>query len=262
VAGSGRTGSDAAHTRRPLRVAVVGGRTLGRCGLHALLEAEPGITVTSQCADELSARAAVRDGDVDVVVTHVFLGTPGGGARLAERLHRDAPTVGVVVLLGESDPSEVRSVLERGTARRALLLLDHPRCASDLVRAIEEVAEGGSFIHDGVVDLLLRREQLTAADQVHLTPREAQVLDGIARGASNRRIAATLSASERAIEKHIHQLYAKLQIPAVDGVHRRVLAARRAFGLPAACLPPEDGSTDPAWTAPAAGRSPGGAELR
>lgn len=259
----GRTGPEGPRATHPLRVALVGGRTLGRCGLQALLSGEPGITVTNQCSDEMSARAAVRRGDVDVVVTHIFLGTPGGGARLAVQLHQDAPDIGVVVLLGESDPVEVRRVLERGTARRGLLLQDHPRCARDLVRAIEEVADGGSFVHDGVVELLLRSEQLAAVDRVHLTPREAQVLEGITHGASNRRIAATLAASERAVEKHIHRLYAKLQIPANDGVHRRVLAARRALGLPPNCWPSEPGAqvVAPSSTAPRAaargtGRAP------
>jgi DNA-binding NarL/FixJ family response regulator len=103
---------------------------------------------------------------------------------------------------------------------------------TDLVRAVHEVAAGGSFIHDGVVDLLLRDGRRAGPDPVRLTPRETQVLEGIARGASNRRIAASLGASERAVEKHIRQLYTKLEIPATDGVHRRVLAARRALGLP------------------------------
>jgi DNA-binding NarL/FixJ family response regulator len=218
---------------RPVRVLVAGGRLLGRVGLGRLLGAEDRIEVVGLTGDELSTRAAVDRQRVDVVVTHVFLGRPGGGARLAARLHEEAPEVGVVVLLGESDPGEVRRVLEHGTGRRALLLLDHPRCATDLLRAVEDVAGGSSFVHHGVVDLLLRHEDAAAADRVQLTPRESQVLAGIASGASNRRIAANLDASERAVEKHINQLYAKLEIPAVDGVHRRVLAARRALGLPA-----------------------------
>jgi DNA-binding NarL/FixJ family response regulator len=216
---------------RPTRVLVAGGRQLGREGLRALLAAAPGVRVAGVARDEVAARAAVAAGGVDVVVTHVFLGTAGGGARLAVRLVDDAPQVGVVLLLGESDPREVRTVLDRGTARRALLLLDHPRCADDLLRAVADVAGGGSLVHGGVVDLLLAAEQ-EDGDAVHLTPREREVLVGIANGASNRRIAAAIDTSERAVEKHINQLYTKLEIPAVDGVHRRVLAARRALGLP------------------------------
>lgn len=220
-----------------------------------MLADDPAIEVVGLCADELATRAAVSNGAVDVVICHVFLGAPGGGARLAVRLQDEQPDVGVVLLLGESDPREVRTVLDRGTTRRALLLLDHPRCATDLVRAVEEVAEGGSLVHHGVVDLLLRSEQRAGCGEVSLTARESQVLAGIASGASNRRIATNLGASERAVEKHINQLYAKLEIPAVDGVHRRVLAARRALGLPAlqGVSPAAGGDTPtPVWPAPLA----------
>jgi DNA-binding NarL/FixJ family response regulator len=236
------------------RVLVVGGRRLSRAGLRALLHEEPGIEVVGTCADDLTTRAALDDRPVDVIVAHPHLGDPAGGARLAVALHDEAPDVGVVLLLGDSDHLEVRTVLDRGTARRALLLLDHARVAADLVRAVHEVAAGGSFIHDGVVDLLLRETRRAGPDPVRLTPREAQVLEGIARGASNRRIAASLGASERAVEKHIHQLYLKLEIPATDGVHRRVLAARRALGLPAlTSQPTQSGGAGAAGAAGAAG---------
>lgn len=207
-------------------VLVAGGRQLLRDGLGCLLGADEQVVVAGSCDDPLAVRAALQRHRVDVVVTHAFLGDEGGGARLAVELREERPGVGVVLLLGDGDPGEARAVLDQGTHRRALLLLDHPRCASDLVRAVHEVADGGAVVHPGVVDLLLRP---VGGLPPGLTPREEQVLCGIASGASNRTIAEQLGLTERAVEKHINQLYAKLDLTHADGVHRRVAAARIAL---------------------------------
>lgn len=221
-------GGDAGDGRR--RVLVAGGRRLGREGLSALLRADPGVEVVGVAGDVLAARAAVDRIGVDVVVTHVWLGRPDGGAALAVELREEHPEVGVVLLLGDGDAAEVRGVLDQGTAQRALLLMDHPRCARDLVAAVHEVADGGSMVHPGVVDLILEAERAATSSLDCLTPREQDVLAAIASGASNRAVAERLDLSDRAVEKHINQLYTKLGLPTDGHVHRRVAAALVAHG--------------------------------
>jgi DNA-binding NarL/FixJ family response regulator len=136
--------------------------------------------------------------------------------------------VGVVLLLGESEAREVQAVLAQGTQRRALLMTDHPRCATDLPRAVHEVADGGSVVHPGVVERLVRNGRPAVPGlPPTLTPRERDVLAGIATGASNHGIAPALGTTERAVEKHIRQLYGKLDLPVDTGVHRGVAAVVR-----------------------------------
>lgn len=214
------------------RVAVAGGRRLGREGIAALLAAVPTIELVASCADRLTTEAAIERDGADVVVTHVWLEGPGGGADLAVRLRDTHPGIGVVLLLGDSegDAEEVVEVLEGGTAQRALLLMDHPRVARDLVAAIEEVAEGGSVVHPGVVDRMLEAQRKPRCPMADLTPRERQVLEVIATGASNRVVAELLRLSDRALEKHINQLYTKLGLPNDGRVHRRVAATLVVHG--------------------------------
>lgn len=215
------------------RVLVAGGRQLLRDGIRALLEQRSNLHVVGAVGDGLAARAVVAAGDADVVVTHAFLGDAAGGAALAVALREESPATGVVLLLGDGDAEEVHTVLEHGTQGRALLLMDHPRCAEELPRAVAEVRDGGSVVHAGVVDVLLRARTTAAAGTLDgLTPREREVLRGIATGASNHGIATQLGMSERAVEKHINQLYGKLDLRADAGVHRRVAAALRLLAAP------------------------------
>lgn len=221
-------GPMAAAGRRTRRVVVAGGRQLLRDGIAALLGHAPDVRVIGTVGDPLAARAAVATGQADVVVTHAYLGDATGGAALAVVLREESPTTGVVLLLGDGDAGEVETVLEQGTQRRALLLMDHPRCAEELPRAVHEVADGGSVVHPGVVDLIVRsRVPAVGGPLEGLTPREREVLHGIGTGGSNRGIANTLGMSERAVEKHINQLYTKLDLPADADSHRRVAAAIR-----------------------------------
>lgn len=209
------------------RVVVGGGRHLVRRGIGALLDAAEGVEVAAVCSDVASTSSSIATHQPDAVVVHVFLGEAGRGAQLAVQLRDERPELGVVLLLGEGDPREVAEVLDRGTQRRALLLIDHPRIHLDLLTAIEEVVDGGSMVHPGVVDLVMRGVRSSVDPLAHLTPRELQVLREMAAGASNARIGSSLGLSQRAVEKHINQLYPKLELSQTPDVHRRVAAVLR-----------------------------------
>jgi DNA-binding NarL/FixJ family response regulator len=89
--------------------------------------------------------------------------------------------------------------------------------------AVRRVGEGGSALDPEVVARLIgrrRRDDPLGA----LTPREREVLGLMAEGRSNRGIAETLVVTERAVEKHVTSIFAKLRLPAADADHRRVLA--------------------------------------
>jgi len=94
-----------------------------------------------------------------------------------------------------------------------------------LLRAIREVAEGGSVIDPKIVEGLVEaRSKRRDSPLEHLTPRESEVLAEMAQGRNNAGIAAALGLSERAVEKHINSLFSKLQLSEETEGHRRVMA--------------------------------------
>ena len=89
--------------------------------------------------------------------------------------------------------------------------------------ALRDVAAGGTVLDPEVVAQLLGGGR--QADRLAvLTPREREVLAVMAEGRSNAAIAARLSVTEKAVAKHINNIFAKLALPVSEGDHRRVLA--------------------------------------
>jgi DNA-binding NarL/FixJ family response regulator len=117
------------------------------------------------------------------------------------------------------------ALLEHGSAGRAYLLKERVASVEELARAIRAVAQGGSMIDPMVVDELVKsRAHARSSSLDTLTPREEQILAEMAQGKSNAAIAAALSVSERAVEKHTNSIFAKLGLSEEKDVNRRVKA--------------------------------------
>jgi DNA-binding NarL/FixJ family response regulator len=95
--------------------------------------------------------------------------------------------------------------------------------------AVRRVAEGGSALDPEVVSQMLGRRRIKDP-LAELTSRERNVLGLMAEGRSNRAIADTLVISERAVEKHVTSIFAKLNLPPAAEDHRRVLAVLAFLG--------------------------------
>ncbi len=163
----------------------------------------------------------------DVVVTDIRMPPTGTdeGIRAALALREAYPDTGVVVLSQYADPAYALALLERGSEGRAYLLKERVSDATQIVRAIEDVANGGSVIDPLVVEALVaQRQKHTASALGRLTPREREVLEQMAQGRNNAGIAQALFLSERAVEKHINSLFSKLGLSEEVDVHRRVKA--------------------------------------
>jgi len=94
-----------------------------------------------------------------------------------------------------------------------------------LVRAVRGVASGGSVIDPRVVEVLVAaRSRAASSPLTELTPREREVLALLAQGRNNAGIAAALSLTDRAVEKHINAIFSKLGVSEEPDVHRRVKA--------------------------------------
>lgn len=210
-----------------LRVVLAEDNYLVREGVRQLLQEQEGLDLVAVCADLPGLRSAVEEHHPDAVITDIRMppGNRDEGLRFAEEARESHPRLGVVVLSQYAEPEYALSLLENGAAGRAYLLKDHVSNVDQLLHAITEVAHGGSAIDPTVVGMLVsaRRARPTPLDQ--LTPREREVLQQLAEGKNNIAIAAALSLSERAVEKHINAIFSKLELSEESQIHRRVKAA-------------------------------------
>ena len=199
---------------------------LVREGVVRLLDAQAEVDVVGAFDDYDSLLAGVESAQPDVVVTDIRMPPTGTdeGVRAANVLRTSHPRVGVVVLSQYVEPAYALALLETGSDRRAYLLKERVSDVDVLLRAIEAVAEGGSVIDPRVVETLVTARARHQSPLDFLTPRESEVLAEMALGRNNAGIAVALGLSERAVEKHINSLFAKLGVSEETDVHRRVRA--------------------------------------
>jgi DNA-binding NarL/FixJ family response regulator len=210
-----------------LRIVLADDSLLVREGVVRLLSSAPDVEIVESCADYDEALAAVDDHDPDVVLADIKMPPTWSdeGIRLATRLRKTHPDVGVVVLSQFSEPGYVLALFEDGSDRRAYLLKDRVSDRLVLLSAIRSVAAGGSSVDPKVVDVLVSARARAAHSAVaQLTPRERDVLSEIAQGKSNTAIADALFLTKRAVEKHINAIFAKLGLGYADDVDKRVKA--------------------------------------
>ncbi|MDT4892518.1 MAG: hypothetical protein QOE97_1553 [Pseudonocardiales bacterium] len=210
-----------------LRVVIAEDSLLVREGVRQVVDRAADLEVRADCADLPSLRATLQRDLPDVVVTDVRMppGFSDEGIRIAVELRQSHPDVGVVVLSQYAEPAYANELLAGGSAGRAYLLKERVSQPDQLVAAIRTVARGGSVIDPIVVDMLVSASSKGPASPLaSLTPRELEVLDQVAQGKSNAAVAATLFLTERAVEKHINALFAKLGLGPTPDLNRRVAA--------------------------------------
>jgi DNA-binding NarL/FixJ family response regulator len=146
------------------------------------------------------------------------------GLRSALVLRRQWPGLAVLVLSQYVEERYATELLASETSGVGYLLKDRVADVHQFLDALRRVADGGTVLDPEVVSQLLIRRQ----DPLErLTPRELEVLRLMAEGMSNAGIAATLTVSHGAVEKHINNILAKLDLTPTDDGHRRVLAVLR-----------------------------------
>ena len=211
----------------PIKVVLAEDSYLVREGVRRLLEHEPDIDLVGVCEDYDSLLEAIAGTEPDVLLTDIRMPPTGTdeGVRAAERLRQLRPQAGVVLLSQYADPAYALAFLEGGTEGRAYLLKERVADLDQLLAAIREVARGGSVIDPKVVEALVAARSRDAQSPLaRLTPREREVLALLAEGRSNAAVADGLVLSERAVEKHINSIFAKLGLPEARDAHRRVKA--------------------------------------
>jgi len=210
-----------------IRVAIAEDHVLLREGISRLVAASDDLELAGTAGDLPGLLALVERERPDVVVTDIRMPPTGTdeGIQAAAWARQHYPAAGVVVLSQYVAPGYAVALLEHGSAGRAYLLKERVASVDELARAIRAVAGGGSVIDPMVVDELVRsRSRHRESSLAHLTPRETEILAEMAQGKSNAAIAAALTVSERAVEKHTNSIFAKLGLSEEKDLNRRVKA--------------------------------------
>jgi DNA-binding NarL/FixJ family response regulator len=204
-----------------VRVVIAEDLALLRDGLIRLLNAY-GFTVVAAVDTGEALRAALLEHRPDVAVVDVRLPPTftDEGLRAAIAARAEAPGLPVLVLSQHVEQLYARELLSDRRGGVGYLLKDRVASVSEFVEAVRRVAGGGTAMDPEVVSQLLARSAPTAA----LTPREREVLGLMAEGRSNAAIAARLFVTDKAIGKHINNIFTKLGLPPSEDDNRRVLA--------------------------------------
>jgi DNA-binding NarL/FixJ family response regulator len=210
-----------------LRVVFAEDDYLVREGTAALLAEVEDLEIVATVADRDALLAAVEEHGPDAVLTDIrmppTLSTEGIDA--AKRIRAEHPETGVVVLSQFVEDEYAYDLLKDGAEGLGYLLKERVADVGEVVRALREVAKGGSVLDPKVVEgLVARKDRLASSPLAQLTDREREVLEQMAQGRNNAAIAKALFLTERAVEKHINSLFHKLGLSEEPDVHRRVMA--------------------------------------
>lgn len=213
-----------------MRVIVAEDSTLLREGLVRLLVDE-GHDVIASVGDADALLAAVEKDRPDIVVTDVRMPPDHSdeGLQAALTIRRRWPEVAVLVLSQYVENRYAAELISGSGGKVGYLLKDRVAQVDEFLDALKRVADGGTAFDPEVVRQLLSRT--TRSNPLErLTPRERDVLELMAQGFTNARIAADLYVSVSSVEKHINAVFEKLGLANSSGLSRRVMAVVAYLG--------------------------------
>ncbi len=208
-----------------MRVVIAEDLALLREGLVALLR-ENEIEVVAQVDDGPGLLRAIAGHEPDLAIVDVRLppSFSDEGLLAAIEARRRQPALGVLVLSQYVETAYASELIGENTAGIGYLLKERIGDVRAFLDALRRVAAGGTVIDRQVVTELLAPRGGPADPLSRLTTREREVLELMAEGRSNTAIAENLVVTQGAVEKHITNIFAKLDLPACHDDHRRVLA--------------------------------------
>lgn len=210
---------------KKIGVLLVDDHTVVRQGLRALLHSEEDIEVLGEAENGRQAVAAARKTPPDIVVMDVAMPLLNG-LEATRQILKTVPGAKILVLTSYGDDECVEQLMHAGASG----YLIKQTAANELIKAIREVQRGNAYFSPAIAKRLRDqcREVFTngrsAKKASELTSREAEVLQLIAEGFSNKQIAAELSISIKTVEKHRQQVMNKLNIHDVAGLTRYAIS--------------------------------------
>jgi NarL family two-component system response regulator LiaR len=190
-----------------IRVLVADDHAVVRQGLRTFLELQEDIEVVADVPDGRQALVAVVDHDPDVVLMDLVL-PEVDGVEAIRRIVSERPHIRVIALTSFLDDDKLFPAVRAGAA--GYLLKDVQ--PAELVKAIRTVHAGEGLLHPAVAARLMEEVATARGPEARdsLTPREREVVDLIARGLSNKRIALELGISEKTVKTHVSSILGKL----------------------------------------------------
>jgi DNA-binding NarL/FixJ family response regulator len=210
-----------------IRVVIAEDSAVLRDGLVQLLS-NRGFFITGAVShpSALHQRVAEECPDVAVIDIRMPPTFTDEGLRAALELRRIHPKLGILLFSQYIETRYAAQLLAEDASGIGHLLKDRVADVSDFVEALVRVASGGTALDPEVVTQMFGSSRRTDSLSM-LSAREKEVLSLMAEGRTNAAIAATLVISEGAVEKHIANIFSKLDLPASPSDHRRVLAVLR-----------------------------------
>ena len=208
-----------------MRVVIAEDLALLREGIVALLR-ENEIEVVAQVEDGPGLLRAIAGHEPDLAIVDVRLPPTFSdeGLLAAIEARRRQPRLGVLVLSQYVETAYASELIGENTAGIGYLLKERIGDVRAFLDALRSVAAGGTVLDRQVVTQLLAHRNGSGDALAKLTPREREVLELMAEGRWNTAIAESLVVTAGAVEKHITNIFAKLDLPACEDDHRRVLA--------------------------------------
>jgi len=213
-----------------VRIVIAEDSVLLRAGLTRLLaDADHEIVATVGDADALMDVVERHQPQLCVVDVRMPPTHTDDGLRAALQIRDRWPSIGILVLSQYVEERYATELIAVDPAGLGYLLKDRVADVAEFLAAVRRVGAGGTALDPEVVAQLLarsrRRDPLAA-----LSPREREVLARMAEGLSNSAIAGSLVVNESTVEKHVTNIFTKLDLPPADHSHRRVLAVLRWLG--------------------------------
>ncbi len=210
-----------------MRIVIAEDSVLLRAGLTGLLtDAGEEVVGAGDDADDLLTVVERHQPDLAVVDVRMPPTFTDDGLRAALQIRARWPAVGILVLSQYVEETYASELLADDTTGLGYLLKDRIAEVGEFLAAVRRVGGGGTALDPEVVaQLLARSRRRDPLDR--LSPREREVLGLMAEGRSNAAIARELVVSDGAVEKHVSNIFTKLDLPPTEHDHRRVLAVLR-----------------------------------
>lgn len=233
--------SNQTDPNNPIRILVVDDHTLFRRGLTALLARDPQLHVVGDAADAGHAQRKAQDLQPDVILLDNHL--PGvSGVDALPALHEAAPAARILMLTVSEDENDLAAALRGGAIGYLLKTTE----GDDLTAAIRRAMDGDSVVAPEMMSKLVAAYRgatsgsattppnvpesapnAGAAMIASLSPRELDILRGIARGASNKEIAREHGIAETTVKIHVQHVLRKLNVS--SRVHAAVIASENGL---------------------------------
>ncbi|MCW2983400.1 MAG: response regulator transcription factor [Conexibacter sp.] len=195
--------------------------------LALLREHEVDVVAQAEDAEGLLRIVAGHKPDLAVVDVRLPPSFTDEGLRAAIEARRRQPGLNILILSQYVEPIYTAELLESGEGGVGYLLKERVGEVRSFMDAVQRVAAGGTALDREVVSELVRQRSGGGGEDdalAALTPREREVLELMAEGRTNAAIARHMVVTPGAVEKHVTNIFGKLDLPATNDDHRRVLA--------------------------------------